>query len=65
MLVWWPILLRWDMVIMPIPKDPIVQNAVSKNQLHLSLVWIKGLVVQNPEPIFQGTKGSFYSDPKS
>jgi hypothetical protein len=52
------------MVIMPMPKDPIVQNASSKNQLYLSLIWMKGLVVENPEPIFQGTKCSFYSDSK-
>jgi hypothetical protein len=52
------------MVIMPMPKDSIVQNATNKNQLYLSLILMKGFVVENPEPIFQGTKCSFYSDPK-
>jgi hypothetical protein len=64
MLIWCPVVLMWEMFILTMPKDPIVENATSKNKMYLSLVWVEWLVVQNLESILQGTKGSFYSHPK-
>jgi hypothetical protein len=52
MLVWCPIVLMWDMVILTMPKDPIIENAASQDKFYLSLVWMKMLIVQNLEPIF-------------
>ena len=49
---------------MPKGDDLVVQNTTSKYKLHLSLVRMMRLVVQDPEPTLQRTKPSLNSDPK-
>jgi hypothetical protein len=62
--VWCPIIFKWSMLIMTMPKDPIVKDTTSKHKFNLCLVGMKRFVVKNLEPILRCTKSPFYSDPK-
>jgi hypothetical protein len=49
--VWCPIIFRWNMLIMPVPKDPIVENTTSKHKFNLCLVGMERFIVKNLETI--------------
>ena len=47
------------------PKDPVMQNATSKNKLNLSGVWVEWLLIQDLKPILQSSKCPFNSYSKA
>jgi hypothetical protein len=46
-----PIIFRWNMLIMTMPKDPIMEDTKSKHKFNLCLVGMERFVVKNLELI--------------
>jgi hypothetical protein len=53
-----------NMFILDMPEYPIVKDITGQNNLNLCFVRVKQFVIQNPEPIFQSTKGTLYCNSK-
>jgi hypothetical protein len=48
--------LIWDILILVLAQDPVMQDATSKNKLHLSAESVEWFLIKDFEPIFQSSK---------
>jgi hypothetical protein len=57
--------LIWDILILAPTQDPVIQDATSKNKLHLSLESKEWFLIKDFEPIFQYSKSPLDAHPEA
>jgi hypothetical protein len=57
--------LIWDILILAPAQDPVMQDATSKNKLHLSWESVEWFLIKDFEPIFQSSKSSLNGHPEA
>jgi hypothetical protein len=57
--------LIWDILILALAQDLVMQDATSKNKLHLSWESVEWVLIKDFEPIFQGSKSSLNGHPEA
>jgi hypothetical protein len=57
--------LIWDILILALAQDPVMQDATSKNKLHLSGESVEWFLIKDCEPIFQYSKSPLDGHPET
>jgi hypothetical protein len=55
----------WDILILAPAQDPVMQDATSKNKLHLSWERVEWFLIKDFEPIFQCSQSSLNGHPEA